>query len=209
MIAVSSLRPLGQDPHWDKHQMLAFRSWMMCATRIFLFGDIEPMLRSNKVAFIPCEQFPRIKDMAHFAGQQRGKIVMLCNGDIVVDPRILRIEVKLRVSHSLCASSRRWHFDSELPMNKAMETASLTDAEGRDDRGRDLFMARAEVWNRISKEMPEKFRIGQPQWDAYVTDAFRQHWNDKFLDFTALRMCFHPHHEGRRRPYAEEIANTP
>ncbi len=200
---------MGQDPHWDKHQMLAFRSWMMCASRVFLFGDVEPMLRSTKVSFVPSEQFPHIKEMAHLAGQQRGKIVALCNGDIVLDPRILRIEVKLRVSASLCASSRRWHFDSELPMSQAMQSASLTDKDGRDDRGRDLFIARADVWAKIAKEMPIKFRIGQPQWDAWITDAFRQHWDAKFLDFTALRMVYHPHHEGRRRPYAEEIANTP
>src|SRR6185369_1063170 len=104
MLIVSSFRPFGEDPHWDRHQMLALRSWMMCATRIFLFGDIEPSLRCNKVQFVPYEQFPRIKDMAHFAGQQRGKIVTICNGDIVLDPKILKIELKLRLSHSLCAS---------------------------------------------------------------------------------------------------------
>lgn len=189
--------------------MLAFRSWMMCATRIFLFGDIEPTLTSNKVSFVPCEQFPRIKDMATLAALQRGRVVMICNGDIVVDPRIRRIEAKLRLSHSACASSRRWHFDSDLPMGRAMETASLIDRDGRDDRGRDLFIAKAEVWHRIAKELPEKYRIGNSQWDAAITNAFREHWNDKFLDFTVLRMCFHPHHEGRRRPYDQEIAATP
>jgi hypothetical protein len=209
MVILSSFRPFGEDPHWDRHQMLAFRSWMMCAQRVFLFGDIVPELRSNKVSFVPCEQFPRIRDMAHLAGQQRGKIVMICNGDIMVDPRILKVEMKLKLSHSLCASSRRWHFDSELTMNKAMEGASLTDAQGRDDRGRDLFMARAEVWARIAREMPEKYRIGNATWDAYLTDAFRAHWNEKFFDFSALRLVFHPHHEGRRRPYDVEIANTP
>jgi len=209
MVILSSFRPFGQDPLWDKHQMLAFRSWMMCASRVYLFGDIEPSLRSNKVSFIPCEQFPHIRDMAHFAGQQRGRIVMICNGDIVVDPRIMKVEMKLKLSHSLCASSRRWHFDAELPLGKAMETASLSDAQGRDDRGRDLFMARAEVWARIAREMPVKYRIGHGQWDAAVTDLFRLHWTDKFFDFTALRLVFHPHHDGRRRPYDVEIANTP
>jgi len=104
----------------------------------------------------------------------------------------------------VCASSRRWHFDPEkLP--GSLETASLVNEHRFDDRGRDVFVAQARVWEKIAKEIPEVLRIGHQHWDGEITTRFRQHWNDKFLDFTSLRMVHHPIHGGRRMPYAETI----
>ena len=208
MILISSFRPLGEDPEWDANQMRAYRSWQMFAERIYLFGEPEAQLKSNKVHFVPSEQYPRIRDMAELAARFRGKITLICNGDIVIDPDIRRIERKLGFAHACCASSRRWHFKPEPLMSEAVKNASLIDGEGRDDRGRDVFMARDFVWGKVAATMPDKYRIGHSLWDAYITNAFREHWNDRFLDFSAMRLIFHPIHEGRRRPHDLEIANT-
>lgn len=206
MIVLSSFRPFGESQEWDRNQMAAFRTWMMFAKRVFLFGQMEPAIDNSKVGWVSSDQYPRIKDMATLAGRQKNQIVMICNGDIRVNPNVLRLEQRMRVTNCHCASSRRWHFDPEKVITKHMDTATLTDMEGRDDRGRDVFIARWDVWARIAKEMPEKYRIGNPQWDAFLTDKFREHWNDQFIDFTTMRLCHHPHHGGRRHPYAEEIA---
>lgn len=206
MIVISSFRQFGEDPEWDANQLRAYRSWMMFAERIYLFNKPESILKNSKVQFIDCEEFPRIKDMVALASKQHRRIVMICNGDICVDPNIKRIEVKLMVSHACCASSRRWHFTPTE--GGGIGEASLMDKDGRDDRGRDVFIARANIWGRIAMEIPDKYRIGHGRWDAFMTDIFRQHWNDRFVDFTSSRLIFHPIHEGRRRPYDLEIAST-
>lgn len=205
MLVISSMRRFGQDPEWDRNQMMAFRTWNMFAKKIILFGDRDPYLANRKVLFVPTEEFPRIKLMADLAGRQRMEYVTLCNGDILLDPAIMRIEARMRAGNFCCASSRRWHFDPTMTMEKARETASLINQDGFDDRGRDVFIARWDVWQRIAKEMPDHYRIGHQHWDAYLTNAFREHWNDKFIDFTAMRLVHHPHHSGRRMPYAETI----
>jgi len=204
MIVISSMRPFGEDPEWDRNQLLAFRTWMMFASRVILFGQKEPTLNNAKVHFIESEQFPKIKDMAQVAGEQKHRVVTICNGDILLDPHIIKIEQQMKDGRCRCASSRRWHFDADkLP--QSLEESSLADANGRDDRGRDVFIAQARVWQVIAEEIPETLRIGHQQWDGEITDRFRQHWNHKFVDFTALRMVHHPHHGGRRMPYAETI----
>lgn len=204
MIILSSFRPFKEDPEWDRNQMLAYRSWMMFAKRVFLFGNHEPELANGKVSFIPSEQFPTIRFMASIAAQQKNQVVAIVNGDIMLDPRVMKIEQRIRNGGMRCASSRRWHFDPLLPMDKALESASLIDADGRDDRGRDTFIARSDVWKKIADEIPERLRIGHGTWDAWLTDAFRRHWDHQFLDFTGLRIAHHPHHGGRRRPHELE-----
>lgn len=208
MILVSSFRPFKEDPEWDRNQLTAFRTWMMFAKRIILFGQHEPDLSNNKVSFVPSEQFPRIKDMIGVAAKQRNQFVAICNGDILLNPSIIRIEGRMKNGHYKCASSRRWHFDPAKPMAEAMESASLIDADGRDDRGRDVFIARADAWDKLLSEAPDHLRVGHQHWDAWLTDAFRRHWDAKFLDFTALRIVHHPHHQGRRMPYATEITHV-
>lgn len=186
--------------------MRAFRSWLMFAEKIYIFGPPDQRLQSDKVNFVSSEEYPRIKDMIALAAKHRHKTSLICNGDIVIDPDIRRIDRKLGFSHAVCASSRRWHFKPQPMMIDAIRNASLIDGNGIDDRGRDLFMARPHVWVRVANEMPEGYRIGHGRWDAWITDCFRAHWNDRFLDFTAMRLIFHPIHQGRRRPHELEIA---
>jgi hypothetical protein len=208
VIVLSSFRPFREDPEWDRNQLAAFRTWMMFAQRIVLFGQQEAELMNKKVVFIQSEQWPKIKAMVDYAASQKNQFVCICNGDIMLDPKILRIEQRMKFSNYRCASSRRWHFDPSKPMQEAITNASLTDMDGRDDRGRDVFIARWDVWARIAKETPDKLRIGHNTWDAFLTDKFREHWDDKFIDFTAFRYVHHPHHGGRRRPHELEVAAT-
>jgi len=172
----------------------------MFAKRIVLFGSMEPTLNNHKTRFVPSEQWPRIKDMVAFAAMQKGEVIAICNGDIMLDPKVMKVEQKIRNGGCRCASSRRWHFDPTKLMSEALESATLTNEDGVDDRGRDVFIAPWHVWAKIAPETPEGFRIGLGGWDGFMTDKFREHWNETFLDFTALRIVHHTHHKGRRRP---------
>jgi hypothetical protein len=198
------MRPFGEDPEWDRNQLLAFRTWMSFAKKVILFGKTEPQLENPHVEFWPTEQFPRIKDMARVAGDQARQVVVICNGDILLNPQIMKVEQRIRNGVCLCASSRRWHFKpEELP--DALESATLNTQEGLDDRGRDVFVAPARVWKQVESEVSPLLRIGHQHWDGELTRIFRSKWGDKFLDFTSLRMVHHPIHGGRRMPYAETI----
>lgn len=199
MIAISSHRPLDQEPEIKRNQLLAKRTWEAAFSRIIYFGTIEPELSSGKTAFVPSEEFPRIKDMMEMAGKQRG-FVAIVNADIVVTPEIKKLERLMMLRGKLCASSRRYHFDPNTCDWKAAQLGL--------DRGRDIFIARNDVWRDAARHVPNELRIGNSRWDAWATDWFRIRYNDSFLDFTNMRAIFHPNHESRRRPYDEEISKV-
>ena len=188
---------MNEDSEIARNQSLAKRSWEMWAKRIVYFGTSDFDLRSPRTIFLEAEQFPRIKSLMECAGGMNGYTAIL-NADIVVKPEIRRLEQMMGLRGKLCASSRRYHFDPN--------TCNWDAAELGDDRGRDIFIARHDVWKRAAREVPEAFRIGNGRWDGYVTDLFRRHYNDSFIDFSQKRLVFHPIHGNRKRPYDEEIA---
>jgi hypothetical protein len=199
MIAITSHRPLDQEPEIKRNQLLAKRTWESVFSRIIYFGVHEHELVSGKTAFIPCEEFPRIRDIVDLAGKQRGFVAIL-NADIVVNPDIKKLERMMMLRGKLCASSRRYHFDPDTCDWKAAQLGN--------DRGRDIFIARNDIWRDAVNYIPHELRIGNGRWDAWVTDWFRTRYNDSFIDFTDMRVIFHPNHESRRRPYEEEISKV-
>ena len=85
----------------------------------------------------------------------------------------------------------------------------LEKADLGDDRGRDIFVATGAVWRKLAMTMPDGYRIGNPYWDAYVTDFFRKFYDANFVDFTSWRCVFHPIHGGRNYPFAQEVSMLP
>lgn len=199
LIAVSSHRQFGQDAEIDRNQSLAKRSWESAFDIIAYLGPKEMALSSGKTHFIESEDYPRISTLMEFAGSQRGFVAIL-NADLVIKPEIRKFVRKMAIRGNLCSSSRRYHFDPN--------TCNFEAAELGNDRGRDIFIARSDVWRAASKIVPKELRIGNGRWDAWVTDFFRARYNNAFVDFTASKMVFHPIHGSRNRPYDEEIAKV-
>lgn len=197
MIAVSSHRPLDQEPEIKRNQLLAKRTWESAFTRIVYLGTLEHELSSSKTWFIPSEEFPRIKELMSIAAQQRG-FVAIINADIVVTPDIKKLERMMMLRGKLCASSRRYHFDPD--------TCDWAKAELGNDRGRDIFIARNDIWRDAARIVPEQFRIGHQGFDGWITDFFRRKYDSSFIDFTKMKIIFHPNHESRRMPHAQEVA---
>lgn len=204
MNAVSSHRPHSSDGEYRRNQGLAKTTWEHSFQRIIYFGPKEPELSSDKTTFVDDEQFPRIKRLAEEAGRWHGLTAIL-NADILVGPGILLLERQMRTKRRLCASSRRWHFHVKPGTLGYM----LENAELGDDRGRDIFVATGPVWRNLAMTMPDGYRIGNPYWDAYVTDFFRKFYDSSFVDFTSWRCVFHPIHGGRNYPYAQQVAELP
>src|SRR6266498_2469409 len=198
MQAVSSHRPNCQDRDICRNQSLAARTWRMTFTRIIYLGPSEPDLRSPKTKFVFSEDFPRIKALMQIAALQPGFTAIL-NADIVVND-LRKLENQMMLRGKVCASSRRWHFDPNTCDWKAAYLGS--------DRGRDIFIARQDVWRKAAREVPEEFRIGHQGHDGWLTDYFRRQHNDSFIDFTGQRLIFHPEHGSRKMPYAVEVATV-
>lgn len=202
--AVSSHRPHSTDGEYRRNQTLAKTTWDHVFQKITYCGPQEPELASYKTQFIHDEQFPRIRRLAELAGQWHGLTAIL-NADILVAPEILALERQMKTKRRLCASSRRWGFAvAGRTLAEMLEKADLGN-----DRGRDIFVATGAVWRNLAMTMPEGYRIGNPYWDAYVTDFFRKYYDASFVDFTSWRCVFHPEHAGRNYPFAQEIATLP
>lgn len=203
MIAISSHRPHSESGEYQRTQQIAKNSWEHVFEKIVYFGPVESDLAGYKTIFVKSEPFPKIRDMAAYAGQRDGYAAIL-NADIVVTPELLGLEMHMVQRARRCGSSRRWHFKITGGNIRAM----LKDAWLGDDRGRDIFVAHYMVWRKLADQMPDYFRIGNPYWDAWITDWFREHYNDNFVDFTGSKTVFHPVHEGRNYPYAESISKV-
>lgn len=197
MIAISSHRPLDQEPEIKRNQLLAKRTWESVFSRIIYFGVFEQELASSKTVFFPHEEFPRIKDLMEQAGKQRGLVAIL-NADIVVTPDLKKLERMMMLRGKLCASSRRYHFDPDTCDWKAAQLGN--------DRGRDIFIARNDIWRDAAHNVPEQFRIGHQGFDGWITDFFRGKYNTSFIDFTDMRIIFHPNHGNRKMPHSKEVA---
>lgn len=203
MNAVSSHRPHARSAEFARNQALAKRTWEPVFKQIVYVGPQEPELDSEKTTFIYSEDFPSIQTLAKVAANLRG-ITALLNADISLGPRIRNVEYRMLSGGLKCASSRRYHFD---PHNPQWEMAALDEK----DRGRDIFMAKQQVWQKVADTIPPHFRIGHQQWDAWMSDFFRDkvvpigREYDPSKDFTKERCVFHPHHGDRQMPHAQEI----
>lgn len=203
MIAISSHRPHSGNPEYAINQRLAHMAWEQVFSKVIYMGEPEPELTGLKTVFVRTENFPHIKTAAQLAASSPGFSAIL-NADIVVTPGIQNLEMQLFRKNQLCASSRRWNFRrTGGPLQSMISQASLGN-----DRGRDIFIAHSRVWQEVAANVPPVLRIGNPRWDAWMTDFFRERWDAKFVDFTTMRCVFHPNHEGRHYPYAEEIAKA-
>lgn len=192
MNIVSSFRPLAEDEEWKRNQLLAKRSWEMAAQKIVFFGPYEPELASPRTKFVESEQFPKIKTLCDAASKLPGFTAIL-NADIVVDLEIRSLVNRMSIKGQVSASSRRWHFDPN--------TCDWGSADLGDDRGRDVFITRWDIWRDLARKLPDELRIGHGLWDAALVNYFRDRYGAKFVDFTSRKLIFHPRHEGRRRPH--------
>jgi hypothetical protein len=186
MIFVSSARPMGNDPQYDRNQLAAKASWDKCASKIVYFNDIQPQLRSPKTWFVDAEPYPRILDILEFCMSQEEWCAIL-NADIVVGPNFPVVEAKLRSKNAMCASSWRYNFDPAIGISSGVHN----------DNGIDFFAATPEVWGRAYELCQEELRLGSGYWDGWMLSVFGTFFMLGFWNLTPARVIFHPNHSGR------------
>lgn len=183
MIAVSSFRPLGQNPDWDRNQLAAKASWERVFEEIIYFNQEEPRLDSPKTAFLPTEGHPFIRQLCALCALSSGWSCII-NADIVVSPELATVERRASARHAMAMTSYRY-----------------TTANGRTaviDNGLDWFAARGPIWAEAARQCPPQLRIGHPTWDTWMIGFLNHACGRSFINVTSARLIFHPKHEDRR-----------
>ncbi len=187
MTAITSHRPLKDcTPDIARNQIRARASWEDAFEAIVYFGESSPALDGDKVSWIDCEPFPRIKTMVQAAARIPGWSALI-NSDIVVGEYLTVVEEKLHEIGAASCMSRRYEFD---PENENLKNKVV-------DLGLDFFAATQGTWRKAVTEIPEVFRIGQQQWDTWMLGFLVS--QKRCWDITNACCIFHPKHEDRNR----------
>lgn len=185
MIAVSSFRPLGQNPEWDKNQRVAKASWDKVFSEVIYLNQYEEKLWSPMTTFLPTEGHPTIRELCRICAMAPPNAwACIINADIVVTSGLNQSEAKANRRGALALTSSRWTLDN----GKVAVT----------DNGLDFFAARWEVWAEAAKACPPQLRIGHPTWDTWMLAFFNATAREKFYDITKAKCIFHPKHDDRR-----------
>ena len=57
----------------------------------------------------------------------------------------------------------------------------------------------------MAEEVPDFYRMGHQQWDKWMWDFMVKRYTTRWIEMTTMKFVFHPRHEGRKMPYADEI----
>lgn len=205
MIFVTSARPMGGDPEYDRNQLIAKASWERVATAIVYFNDPQPQLASPITRFIPWEPFPHVRDMVDLCADQDDWGVLV-NADIVIMPNFKSVTQKLKAKRAVAASSWRWQFNPSVGVDPAEHN----------DNGLDFFAAQPGAWEMVYQKMgrtpqgdvdsPGRLRWGSPQWDSWMLGTFFHLFAALgFYNITDTRCVRHPIHGGRKYGTQEVI----
>lgn len=199
MIFVTSARPMGDDPEYDRNQLTAKQSWEPLATAIVYFNQPQPQLASPKTRFIPAEPYPHVIDMVDLCADQGDEWCCLLNADIVTTPVLLHLEQRLKLKHAIAVSSWRWEFDPAVGITPCHQL----------DCGLDFFAAVPGAWAELYEQMlrtpqgehdaAKHLRFGAPSWDSWCLGAFFKLFSHRgFYNITGSKCIRHPKHGGRK-----------
>lgn len=189
LVAVSSFRPLDENPEVAANQIRALRSWDAAFDDIYLFGDPDKRLFTAKTHFIESDPYPPISALA-LVCMRSMQPACIINADIVVAPYLRAIAGQAWKKGARAWTSRRAEFD---PATGDIDNAKVKDL------GADIFCAMTGGWDKVWNAIPPGYRIGCPTWDSWLLGFFGLTYKRNFIDLTPLRPIFHPKHEERRR----------
>lgn len=183
MIAVSSFRPLGQNPEWDRNQLAAKASWDKVFTDVIYLNNHEEKLNTGTTCFLPTDTHPPIRELCRICAMAPGWACII-NADIIVHPRLRVAESRAIQINALGLTSYRWQRQG--------------DQYRVIDNGLDFFAAHFAFWTQVARACPPQLRIGHPTWDTWMIGYFNQHAPGRFFNITRYQCIMHPKHSDRR-----------
>lgn len=187
MIALSSLRPFGSSPEYDRNQMAAWRSWQSAFSLIVYLNDFQPQVDNGKTIFIPSEPYPQIYKMAEIMANQREPCCII-NADIIMGDRWNQVYAQLTQRKMLAAVSNRYEFFPDLGLHPAHVV----------DCGVDFFAATPQIWSIVAGMADERLRLGVGWFDTWLMGCFSSFAMRGFWDITPSKVIFHPKHGDRK-----------
>ncbi len=194
IVAVSSIRPMGESEEVDRNQLRAIRSWTKVFPQIYLFGPYSEQLDFPQVQFIDAGNHPQISLLMFAAVMAQPNPVAILNADIVVAEHLQQVAHHIWI-RGFAFTSQRYEFD---PATENYDSAKIKDL------GCDFFCAMPPVWNRAWREIPDSYRIGGGQWDSWTLGFLGTVFRKRFFCVNSLRLIFHPIHVERKRPVLKE-----
>ncbi len=189
--AVSSFRPLADNPEVARNQIRAVASWTKAFDVIYLFGARDPLLTYPNVQFIDeGTQYPSIASLAFLASRLKDPCCLI-NADIVVAQHLRGIAQRAWDKRAVAWTSQRREYD---PATFDLDSAEVL------DMGADIFCAQPWVWQKAWEVIPGGFKIGGGAWDNWMLGFFQVMFKQRFLDMTKLKPIYHPKHGARIRP---------
>lgn len=189
MTAVSSYRPFGKFPDIDRNQIIAKHSWESVFGGIVYLNPFNVQLWSQHTQFTGTTKRPRMAEL-FLTAALLGGIVAVLNSDIVIGRMAAHeLEQALR-SGNACAYSFRYEYDPRL-MN--------LDSARQVDQGLDFFIAHSNVWYKTFNSCPERFIIGNGEWDSWLLEYWQRKYGRFCVNLTSKKLVFHPNHGNRER----------
>lgn len=192
MIAVSSHRSHNQSDEYARNQTWARKSWVGIFSEVIYLSNHEEALSEPNTFFLGYDGWPTLKEMAHIAAHQN-QLTALINADIIVTEPILHVERIIKKIGILGATSYRKEFDPP-------DYPDLSNAQVK-DKGLDIWIAKPEIWSRISTDAPTNLFIGHIQIDTWLCGWMCNHLGYAFRNFNEFGCVYHPFHGGRVQPH--------
>lgn len=210
-IFVSSVKPFKDEKDaYTANQVIALNSWKRVASKIILFNKPEdlaeyPLEGIEFRATKNPEGIPYIKEMvgvlAKLDGDKAGAIL---NGDIVVEPEVLKV-FDLREKYQL---GRAWGCTSRRHrLSPAREKLGVVE----DDWGLDFFLATGQVWKLCEDYVPDFLTVGRGQWDNWMVGWMKAKVPvSRWFDITNLAVIWHKEHSRKKKMscYSENLMAT-
>lgn len=188
MIAVSSYRPLGRFQDIDRNQIIAKHSWESVFDQIIYLNPFCVQLWSQKTVFAGQTKRPRMMEL-FITASLCGGIAIVLNSDIVLD-RETRSAVENALRGGACAYSFRYEYEpTKLNFSQAKQI----------DSGLDFFCANSVVWHKTFNDCPDKFIIGNGEWDSWLLYYWQRKYGRMCVNLTSRKLVFHPNHGNRER----------
>lgn|SRR6185436_7795067 len=189
MTCVSSYRPFGKFPDIDRNQIISKHSWESVFGGIVYLNQFNVQLWSEHTTFTGTTKRPRMSEL-FLTAALLGGVVAVLNSDIVIGNGCSHFLESTIRNGNACGFSFRYEFD---PVAMNLESARQVDS------GLDFFIANPGVWYKTFNACPERFIIGNGEWDSWLFEYWKRKYGRFCVNFTDRKLVFHPKHGDRER----------
>lgn len=189
MTVVSSYRPFGRFQDIDRNQIIAKHSWDQVFDGIVYLNPFNVKLWSETTLFTGTTNRPRMMEL-FITAALLGGVVAVVNSDIVIGADARYGMEDVFKTGAACGYSFRYQFNPDrMDLGQARQV----------DSGLDFFVAHSNVWFKTFSDCPDRFVIGNGEWDSWLLEYWQRKYRRACVNLTSRKLVFHPNHGNRER----------